>query len=35
MFLYHVLLFAGGLATTLFAITASCPLPEDQPITGC
>lgn len=35
MFLYQVLLIAGGLTTTLFAISAVCPVPRNKPITGC
>ncbi len=35
MFLYQVLMFVGGLATTLLAISAVCPIREDKPITGC
>ncbi len=35
MFVYQVLLFVGSLATVLLAISAACPLPEDQPINGC
>ena len=35
MFLYTVLLFAGGFITTLFAINVACPITKDRPITGC
>jgi hypothetical protein len=35
MFLSDVLLFAGGFLTTLFAISVICPVPKNQPITGC
>jgi hypothetical protein len=35
MILYQMLLLAGGLVTTLLAISALCPLPKDRPITGC
>jgi hypothetical protein len=35
MLLCQVLLFVGGLTTTLFAISAVCPVPKGNPITGC
>ena len=35
MLLCQVLLFAGGLTTTLFAICAASPLREDDPFSGC
>lgn len=35
MFLYQVLLFVGGLTTTIFAIQAVFPVSQDKPITGC
>jgi len=34
MFLYQILLFTGGFATTLFAITAVIPVPKNNPFSG-
>jgi len=35
MFLCQILLFVGGLTTTIFAINSVCPVRKDRPITGC
>ncbi|MEM7455353.1 MAG: hypothetical protein AAF456_13465 [Planctomycetota bacterium] len=35
MFLYQLILFIGGVAVTLMAITATQPVRKDNPITGC
>lgn len=35
MFLSQVLLFAGGLTTTLFALSVILPLPKNNPFSGC